>query len=111
MNAGSFRFSRMVLTTTIILLACRFPLSAQQADQPNATPPPIPSDELPAGSQILAGGPVHEAFAKPVSMDPEAPIIVPKQPPANLQEVHSAIPASAVLARGSARPPPGSRLR
>jgi WXXGXW repeat (2 copies) len=50
-------------------------------------PPPVPAEELPAGTQVLTGGPVHEAFAKPVSMDPQAPILVPQQPPENLQEV------------------------
>jgi hypothetical protein len=47
----------------------------------------MPSEELPAGAEVLTGGPVHEAFAKPVSMDPQAPIIVSQQPPANIQEV------------------------
>src|SRR5258708_40173666 len=56
---------------------------AQDVEQP----PAVPSEELPAGSEGLAGGPVHEAFAKPVSMDPQAPSIVPQQPPENLQAV------------------------
>ena len=47
----------------------------------------MPAEELPAGSEVLARGPVHEAFAKPVTMDPEAPVLVPKQPPEALQEV------------------------
>jgi len=56
---------------------------AQDAGQP----PAVPAEELPAGSQVLSAGPVHEAFAKPVSMDPQAPIVVPQQPPENLQEM------------------------
>lgn len=51
-----------------------------------AVPPAVPAEELPAGSQVLAAGPVHEAFAKPVPMDAQPPIVVPAQPPANLQE-------------------------
>jgi len=35
----------------------------------------------------LASGPVHEAFAKPVTLEPQAPLIVPKAPLTNLQEV------------------------
>jgi hypothetical protein len=60
-------------------------VSAQAQDAQN--PPAMPAEELPAGTQVLTGGPVHEAFAKPVSMDPQAPILVPQQPPENLQEV------------------------
>ena len=56
---------------------------AQDAEQP----PPVPGQELPAGSEVLTAGPVHEAFAKPVTMDAEEPILVPQQPPANLQEL------------------------
>jgi hypothetical protein len=63
-----------------LVAGCR-PALAQDA------PPAVPAEELPTGSEVLAGGPVHEAFAKPVSMDPQAPIMVPRQPPENLQEV------------------------
>lgn len=55
--------------------------------QDAAPPPAVPTEELPAGSEVLTGGPVHEAFAQPVSMDAQAPILVPQQPPENLQEV------------------------
>ena len=87
MNASSFRLLSVTLATTLVVFAGPFLSSAQQADQPGAESSTIPSEELPAGSQVLASGPVHEAFAKPVSMDPQAPIIVPNQPPANIQEV------------------------
>jgi hypothetical protein len=66
-----------------VVLAAWLPAVAQDAGQPPAMPP----DELPAGSEVLAGGPVHEAFAKPVTMEAQAPIVVPGQPPANLQEL------------------------
>ncbi|HVM62555.1 MAG TPA: hypothetical protein VMV72_16970 [Verrucomicrobiae bacterium] len=87
MNARSVQSLKMALVISLAVFASPFRSPAQQADQPAPPPPPIPSEELPAGSQILAAGPVHEAFAKPVSMDPQAPIVVPKQPPPNLQEV------------------------
>ena len=51
------------------------------------TPPPVPSDELPPGSEVLTRGPVHEAFAKPVTTDPQAPLVVTHQPPDPLPEV------------------------
>src|SRR5947209_7104111 len=75
-------FSTALATSALLTIFC-FASWAQDSDQP----PAIPPDELPAGSQVLAQGPVHEAFAKPVSMEAEEPILVPQQPPENLQEV------------------------
>ena len=39
----------------------------------DATPPP--------GAEILARGPIHEAFATPVVFNPTPPVVVPKPPP------------------------------
>ena len=77
----------VTVATGIGLFVVSLLASAQQAEQAQGAPPPVPAEELPAGSQILASGPVHEAFAKPVSMEPQAPIIVQSQPPPNLQEM------------------------
>jgi hypothetical protein len=49
--------------------------------------PDVPEEELPAGSEVLARGPVHEAFAKPVTMDAQAPDTVSQPPPENIQEI------------------------
>lgn len=49
--------------------------------------PGIPGEELPSGAEVLTAGPVHEAFAKPVAMEAEEPILAPQQPPGNVQEV------------------------
>lgn len=87
MNARFLTFMSATLAAGVVLFAGCPPSSAQQGEPPERNPPPVPAEELPAGSQVLAGGPVHEAFAKPVSMDPQAPIIVPNQPPGYLQEV------------------------
>ena len=46
--------------------------------------PPVPAEEQP---QVLTRGPVHEAFAEPVPLQIEAGLIVPDQPPANIEEV------------------------
>ncbi len=35
----------------------------------------------------MTRGPVHEAFAEPLASDPEAGLIVPRQPPENIAEV------------------------
>ena len=87
MKTNVLRFWNVLFVAVLVLLSGRTPASAQQAEQPELNPPAVPSEELPAGSQIMASGPVHEAFAKPVSLDPQAPIVVPKQPPTNLSEV------------------------
>lgn len=39
------------------------------------------------GEEVLTRGPVHEAFAETVTFDPEPGIIVPKAPPAAIEEV------------------------
>src|SRR4051794_30951446 len=74
-------------TTGLLAGALQIMFGATSPAQDSGQPPPVPGEELPAGSQVLAGGPVHEAFAKPVSMDAQEPIQVPQQPPDNLQEV------------------------
>ena len=56
-------------------------LSAQDT---TTTPPATPAQEQP---EVLSRGPVHEAFAGPVTMKPQAGLIVPLQPPPNIQEV------------------------
>lgn len=83
MNTKLLRYLGSTLAAGAVLAADYQPVLAQDAGQP----PGVPPEELPAGSEVLAGGPVHEAFAKPVSMDAQAPIVVPQQPPQNLQEV------------------------
>ena len=39
------------------------------------------------GVQVLTRGPVHEAFAETVTFDPEPGIVVPKRPPAAIEEL------------------------
>jgi hypothetical protein len=39
------------------------------------------------GMEIMARGPIHEAFAEPVEASPQPGPIVPKQPPANVEEM------------------------
>ena len=81
MTTKHLKFVKTTLAAGMVMCACSPPASGQ------ATPPAMPAEELPAGSEVLARGPVHEAFAKPVSMDPQAPVLVPQQPPAALQEM------------------------
>ena len=57
-------------------------------------PPPTPQSPLQAGPavaeegpQVLTRGPVHEAFAEPVTYNPEPGIIAPKAPPPAIEEL------------------------
>ncbi len=48
------------------------------------TPPPTPSQEQP---EVLSRGPVHEAFAEPVSLNLQESLTAPRQPPPPIEEV------------------------
>src|SRR6516225_2673253 len=63
------------------------PASRAQATADSGPPPAVPAEELPAGSEVLTRGPLHEAFAKPVTTDPQAPLVISRQPPEALQEM------------------------
>ena len=54
--------------------------------QPATPVPPAPANTE-QGVQVLTRGPVHEAFAETVTFDPEPGIVVPKAPPAAIEEV------------------------
>lgn len=47
-------------------------------------PPAVPVEEQP---EVLSRGPVHEAFAEPVTMEPQTGLIAPQQPPPDIEEV------------------------
>ena len=44
-------------------------------------------DGPPDGIEVLARGPVHEAFAEPVVFDPTPGTVVPAEPPAPIEEI------------------------
>ena len=52
-------------------------------ETPNA-PPPRPDQEQP---EVLTRGPVHEAFAEPVTLQAQAGLVIPNQPPADIEEI------------------------
>lgn len=60
--------------------ASPLPLAVPDADNP----PPIPAEEQP---ETLTSGPVHEAFAEPVNTDVQEGLVVPKEPPASIEEL------------------------
>src|SRR5438874_4446826 len=51
-----------------------------------AGPPPAGPDSPPPGIEVQTRGPVHEAFAQPVSTQPEPSPVVPKAPPDPIPE-------------------------
>jgi hypothetical protein len=65
----------------LIALSCAY--SSMAAGQQ----PPIPSEELPAGAEVQTRGPVHEAFDEPVTLQAQAGVVAPHEPPANIDEV------------------------
>lgn len=56
---------------------------APPATNPAETPPPLPTQEQP---EVLTRGPVHEAFAEPVTEKADAGLTAPEQPPAAIVE-------------------------
>ena len=71
---------RLWLLTGLMAVSTGFGLAAATAAQ--GDPP-----DGQAGVQVLTRGPVHEAFAETVTFDPEAGLVVPKTPPAAIEEV------------------------
>jgi hypothetical protein len=63
-----------------ILLVFR---TVQLYGEPNESPPPIPSQE---NAEVLNEGPIHEAFAQPVDLNPQAGIVSPNEPPPDIVE-------------------------
>jgi len=43
----------------------------------------VPEEDI----QVLASGPIHEAFAEAIALDPEPGIVAPKAPPALIEEI------------------------
>jgi hypothetical protein len=66
-----------ILMFTAALSGCRL------YGEPNEAPPPIPAQEVP---EVLNQGPIHEAFAQPLDLAPQAGIISPEEPPADIIE-------------------------
>lgn len=65
----------------LLALGLSFGLNTATSAQP---PGPADSEQ---GVQVLTRGPVHEAFAETVTFDPEPGIVVPKAPPAAIEEL------------------------
>ena len=56
---------------------------APASEEPTVAPA-IPAQELP---EVMTRGPVHEAFAEPVNMQVQEGLVVPIQPPPDIEEI------------------------
>ena len=74
------------LVGTLLALGLSFGLNKALSAPPATPAPPAPANAE-QGVQVLTRGPVHEAFAETVTFDPEPGIVVPKAPPAAIEEV------------------------
>src|SRR5438309_5507913 len=57
---------------------------------PAPPPPPVAGDQQQdqtEGTEVLARGPIHEAFADPVNNKPQPTAVVPKEPPPAIEEL------------------------
>ena len=72
--------------STLLALGTSFGLNKALFAQPATPVPPAPASAE-QGVQVLTRGPVHEAFAETVTYDPEPGVVVPKAPPAAIEEV------------------------
>ncbi len=89
------RFSQVILlgAITVWLTASwavgQLPSAAPPvpALSPPAMPATAPTKAGESDADVLTRGPVHEGFAEQVSADPRPGIIVPKQPPAAIDEI------------------------
>jgi hypothetical protein len=82
--AGSYPTARLVLLTAVVVLGLLNCLPSQESGKeaaPAAEPPPVPK-----GVEVMARGPVHEAFAT-LTSEPSPTNPVPKQPPKSLDEM------------------------
>ena len=71
---------------TLLVLGLGFGLNEVVSAPPPTPAPPVPANAE-QGVQVLARGPVHEAFAETVTYNPEPGVVASKTPPAAIEEV------------------------
>ena len=83
-----FHMIRWCTVTGLVAVGTTIGLSQHIAAQ---QPLPPPQQQAAAvgqeGVEVLTRGPVHEAFAETIMFDPDPGIVVPKAPPADIEEV------------------------
>ncbi|REJ83817.1 MAG: hypothetical protein DWQ29_12200, partial [Planctomycetota bacterium] len=68
------------------------PGRAYAQDAPIIPPPPVAAEDKTGSAEVdepeaLTRGPVHEAFAEQYNADPEAGLVIPRQPPEDIDEL------------------------
>jgi hypothetical protein len=83
----------VVAVGLIGLASWTMPVSRSAAQDAPLPPQPLPDagaapqgPDAP-GQEVLTNGPVHEAYAEPTALNPQPPMIVPKQAPAPVEEM------------------------
>ena len=87
----TFRINKWCTVNALVVLGTSVGLNQRIAAQQPQPPLPPPQQQSPSavqdGMEVLTRGPVHEAFAETIAFDPEPGIVVPKAPPADIEEV------------------------
>jgi hypothetical protein len=74
--------SKTMKTVILLIMTIAF-LPCLTFGQQFAQPPAQPSEEVP---EVLTSGPVHEAFAEPVNLESQSPVVAPSEPPDDIDE-------------------------
>jgi hypothetical protein len=90
-----FHFQLFVRAVAVFAVACLEVYRSSAQGLSDVPPPPTAVEELnqppgiPAQEQpeVLSRGPLHEAFAEPISVQPSEGMIAPQQPPPPIAEV------------------------
>jgi hypothetical protein len=83
-----FHMHRWRTVTALVAVGTSIGLSQHIAAQQSLPPPQQQATAVgQAGVEVLTRGPVHEAFAETITFDPDPGIVVPKAPPADIEEV------------------------
>ena len=80
----TFILCRLLLIAVIVLPSL---LVAERPGRADAQQVPVSDPALAEDTETLLRGPLHEAFAGPIAMDPQAGLIVPKKPPEAIEEI------------------------
>ncbi len=74
---------RVAIVLAFLGLGSGFEISTAYGQPPPDAAPVAQAD----GTEVLASGPIHEAYAEPVDTKPQPTSVVPKQPPDSIQEI------------------------
>ncbi|HLN29975.1 MAG TPA: YXWGXW repeat-containing protein [Gemmataceae bacterium] len=74
---------RVAIVLAFLGLGSGFEISTGYGQPPPDAAPVAQAD----GTEVLASGPIHEAYAEPVDTKPQPTSVVPKQPPDSIQEI------------------------